>query len=55
MQKWKIESVYPPDMVNENYPEIKREAENKYQKLLEEGYEPFAVIFDKIWFRLKLD
>ena len=56
MNKWEVESVIPPDMINgQNYPDIKREEEEKLQSLLEKGFEPFAVFANRIWLRLKLD
>jgi len=50
MKKWKIASVIPPECILR--PPDKEEQELKLRSLLEEGYEPFAIMADRIWLRI---
>lgn len=48
MSKWEIASVIPPELVGLLWQD---EQEKKLQALLEEGFEPFGVMCDRIWLR----
>ena len=51
MEKWKIESVYPPDIMRPS--EARIAEEEKLHNLLEQGFEPFGLMDDRIWLRMK--
>jgi len=53
MVKWKIGSVIIPEGIY--VPEIKGGEESKLQRLLDEGFEPFAVGQDTIWLKMPVD
>ena len=52
MKKWEIESVIPSELIGR--PSERAEQEAKLKRLLEEGFEPFAVIDSMIWLRMSL-
>ena len=51
MEKWKIESVYPPDIMRPS--EARIAEEEKLHNLLEQGFETFGLMDDRIWLRMK--
>jgi len=53
MGKWEIKSVIAPDLIG--IAVLREEEERKLQALFEEGFEPFTVIYERIWLRRKLD
>lgn len=53
MKKWDIKSVIAPDLIGQE--EARKEEEQKLQALLEEEFEPFAVLYERVWLRRELD
>ena len=50
MKKWEVESVISPDLIYPEYIAFNEETQ-KLQSLLEQGFEPFAVMANRIYLR----
>ena len=49
MKKWDIKSVIVPELIGID--SIRETEEIKLLNLLENGYEPFAILYDRVWLR----